>query len=695
MTGKGNRLASERSPYLLLHAFNPVDWYPWGEEAFGKAKREERPIFLSIGYSTCHWCHVMERESFEDEELAALLNGTFVCIKVDREERPDIDRLYMEASLRLTGSGGWPLTIIMTPDRIPFFAATYLPKESRGGMIGLRDLALAVKRLWAERRGDLLAAGEEIIRTMGQEDAKGSASYADDLFRMALEGLRREYDPVFGGFGRSPKFPVPHHLLFLLYHHFRTHEKESLAMVEKTLERMWQGGIYDQIGSGFHRYATDREWLLPHFEKMLYDQAFLIELYTAARAVTGVEGYGEIAQQIAAYVLRELAGEEGAFYSSEDADTGGVEGRYYLWSREEILSVIGAEEFRTFARYYRLTGLHDTDERGGEATTGVLSLDPSRSGIRSAEGRVNPSSAELTRIRGPLLEARQKRARPARDTKILADWNGYAIASLAIAGRSPGCGAFIDSAVRAMRYLLDRQRTGDGDLVHVQYGVRHGGISFASDWAGVIWGLIELYQSTFSSDYLVDALGLNRRFIERFLDKEGRGFFYTPSDEGDLPVRMRDLQDGAMPSSTSIALWNITRLFWLTGDVELRNIADAVVDACMPEVSHSPGAYTAFLQTTMRLKSPSVQVVIAGTPEDLEVKEMIRLLWRSYHPALAIHCIPPAGAPPALAGAVPYLQSMRSVEGRPTAHICTGFSCHRPVTGFEEFKEEMEKQLHV
>ena len=518
---RANRLAREKSPYLLQHANNPVDWYAWGDEAFEKAKEEDKPIFLSIGYSTCHWCHVMEKESFEDDETAQLMNDTFVSIKVDREERPDIDHVYMTVCQMMTGSGGWPLNVIMTPDRKPFFATSYLPKQSIYGRLGMDDLSRQVKKLWTESRDQVLDSSEKVMLALNriQEDSPGQ-SLGKEVLNTAFRQLSQNYDPKHGGFGNAPKFPTAHNMLFLLRYWKRTGDDSALRMVEGTLKAMRQGGIYDQIGFGFHRYSTDERWLVPHFEKMLYDQAMLAMIYTEAYQATGKEDYATTANEIFTYVLRDMTAVEGGFFSAEDADSEGEEGKFYVWTMDEIRNLLDSSEAELVTEVYRAADVGNFHEEATGQLTGSNILHMRQSLHETALRLGIPPEELKTRLeqaRLKLFEAREKRIHPYKDDKILTDWNGLMIAALSKAAQVFDRPDYANAAMKAADFILSTLRAPDGRLLHRYRDGEAGMPPNVDDYVFMIWGLLELYEATFEIRYLKTALDLNQCFSPAFL----------------------------------------------------------------------------------------------------------------------------------------------------------------------------------
>jgi uncharacterized protein YyaL (SSP411 family) len=496
-----NRLVQEKSPYLLQHAFNPVDWYPWGDEAFEKAKQQDKPIFLSIGYSTCHWCHVMERESFEDEHVARALNRVFVCIKVDREERPDIDSIYMAACQAMTGSGGWPLSILMTPEKRPFFAATYIPKTSHFDRMGLLELTERVEMLWQKSREEVNQAADKILAELQAANTiTPGEGMSEDMLDLAYTQLAARYDSDYGGFGQAPKFPTPHNLTFLLRYWQRTGKREALEIVEKTLTQMSRGGICDHLGFGFHRYSTDRQWLLPHFEKMLYDQALLAIAFLEAYQATGRSSFANTAREIFTYVLRDMTGQEGGFYSAEDADSEGEEGKFYVWSSAELQAILGEEDAALFSKVYNIRPEGNFFDEATHRLTGkniphLTMTPPALAGVADAEHR--EMSDRLTEIRKKLYQTRSHRVPPHKDDKVLTDWNGLMIAALAIGGRVLNDASFTKAARKAAEFVLARLKK-DGRLLK-RY--RQGTAALPAhldDYAFMVWGLLELYETTFA-----------------------------------------------------------------------------------------------------------------------------------------------------------------------------------------------------
>ncbi|HSH68544.1 MAG TPA: thioredoxin domain-containing protein [Deferrisomatales bacterium] len=681
-SGNTNRLIHEKSPYLLQHAHNPVDWYPWGEEALEKARRENKLIFLSIGYSTCHWCHVMERESFEDSEVAALLNASYVAIKVDREERPDLDQVYMRVCQVLTGSGGWPLNVFLTPDRLPFFAGTYFPKESRYGRPGLTTLLRNAQELWQADPAKITAQGSRLVADLGHQDHSGGAAPAVDaaVLATAARQLAGRFDTERGGFGEAPKFPSPHQLTYLLEHHRRVGDPHVLAMVEQTLAAMGGGGIYDQLGFGFHRYSTDAQWLVPHFEKMLYDQAGLATAYLEAYQATGKSAYAQTVREIFTYVARDLTDPEGGFYTAEDADSEGVEGRFYVWTRGEILAALGPEAGAEFARVFEVREEGNFTEPGHPSPDGRNILHRERDldhWATALEVPVGQLEERLEASRRTLLALRGKRPRPHRDDKILAGWNGLMISALARGGAVLGDAEATRAAARAANFVLTRMR--DGSRLLRRYRDGEAGIpGFAEDYAFLARGLLDLYQATAEPEHLRQALGLAGQLFERFAGADG-GLYDTPSDGEELVFRPRDVGDGAHPSAHSVALEVTARLALLTGDLAWRERADRLLSAYAEKLHSYPAALTHLLRAAALLIHPTREVVVSGDPAAADTLALLAAVAQSYAPETSSLLVPAQGRE-AIEALAPFVVGMKPVGGRAAAYTCQNFTCQEPTT---------------
>ena len=679
-----NRLQHEQSPYLLQHKDNPVDWWAWSDEAFEAARAQDKAVFLSIGYSTCHWCHVMEHESFEDEEVARLMNDAFVNIKVDREERPDIDHIYMTVCQLMTGSGGWPLTILMTADKKPFFAGTYIPKETRYGRLGMLDLIPRVVQAWRQQRADVLQSADDITNALidvSAQDTSGRRLDADAL-HLAFAQLRRRFDPRHGGFGTAPKFPAPHNLLFLLRYWKRTGEAHALRIVETTLDHMRLGGVYDHVGYGFHRYSTDAQWKLPHFEKMLYDQAMIALAYIEAYQATGKAAYEQTARAIFTYVLRDMTAPEGGFYSAEDADSEGREGKFYLWHFGELRATLGSELADLVIPMYNVeAGGNFEEEATGERTgENILYLKKPL-----AEYALDLDEATLRErletARQRLFDQRKSRIHPGKDDKVLVDWNGLMVAALARAARVFDEAAYADAARRAAAFVTTTMLQDDGRLLH-RY--RNGDAAIAGtldDYAFLIWGLLELYETTFDVDLLKTALALNEQCFIHFWDDEHGAFFFAPDDGEALIVRQKEAYDSAIPSGNSVMLMNLLRLGRLTGQTDLEQRADTLGNFFARLIFQQPSGFTGMLMGFDFGVGPSFEVVVAGDPEADDTQAMLHALHTSYVPNKVVLLRPDHnGEVPAIAEIAPFTEAQHSRDGAATAYVCRHFQCEQPTT---------------
>ena len=689
-----NRLAKEKSPYLLQHAHNPVDWYAWNDEAFAKARTEDKPIFLSIGYSTCHWCHVMERETFEDTEAAEALNDAFVCIKVDREERPDIDATYMAVCQAMTGHGGWPLTILMTADKEAFFSGTYFPKKSRQGRPGILDVCASVKKSWTEKRSEVLDVASQVTSQL-KEIVSASPLTGDldeETLERAYQGFASRYDSQFGGFGGAPKFPSPHNLSFLLRYYKHSGKKVALGMVVETLRHMGRGGVYDQIGFGFHRYATDKEWLLPHFEKMLYDQALLSIAYVEAYQVTKDEDLKHKAQEILEYVLRDMTSPEGGFYSAEDADSEGEEGKFYVWNVEELRTVLGQDADLAISVYNATVEGNFLDEATHQRTgANILHLRKPITELAEVEG-ISPTdlTASLEQMRKKLFSVRKNRIHPYKDDKVLTDWNGLMIAALAIGGRALNEPRYLTAATKAADFILETLRDTSGRLMKRYRDGEAGLPAHVDDYAFMVWGLIELYQATFLPCFLKMALELNHTLSEHYWDKEHGGFYITADDQTDLPVRPKEVYDGAIPSGNSVAALNNLRLARLTGQQELEEIADKILLAFAGDVARNPMAYTYTLMALDFSLGKTHEIVLAGEIDSPDTNEIIRGIAESFLPRTVVLLNSPE-AEQDLADLAPFTVGQKRVNGRATAYVCSDFTCLRPSADVGEVLQTIQE----
>lgn len=661
-----NHLQSEKSPYLLQHMNNPVDWFPWGNEAFKKAALEDKPVFLSVGYSTCHWCHVMAHESFEDAEVAELLNRDFVSIKVDREERPDVDAVYMSVCQALTGSGGWPLTVVMTPEQKPFFAGTYFPKRRRYGQPGLTDILSQIARLWQDDREQLLQAGEQITAALAQNQPSGSKEPDKNLLRRGYALFRQQFDTTWGGFGPAPKFPTPHNLLFLMRYARLEQDPEALTMAEATLQAMARGGIHDQFGGGFSRYSTDEKWLVPHFEKMLYDNALLLMAYVNAYQITGKESYADTARRTADYILRELTDESGGFFCGQDADSDGVEGKYYLFTPEEVREALG-EEGREICRLYGIT------EHGNFEGKSI----PNR--IGQEEPALSADDKRLQKLRSYRLS----RAALHKDDKILLSWNAWTILALARAGRALADQRYSGAAIRAARFIEDNMTDGQNRLVlrWRDFEAAHAGQ--LEDYAVYALALTELYRLTFDPAYLKNAIQRARQMVELFEDREYGGYFITASDAERLIARPKETYDGAIPSGNSAAAAVLQRLAALTGEPFWKEAADRQLRFVAGEIDHYPAGYSFALTVLADAVYPHRELVCAvsgAVPEELGA-------FLRTHPAESLSILVKTEEnAEALAACVPFTEEYPIPQSGAAWYLCANGACQTPVSDFSKLK---------
>ena len=669
-----NRLADETSPYLLQHAWNPVDWYPWGPEALERARAEDKPILLSIGYAACHWCHVMAHESFEDAETAALMNEQFVCVKVDREERPDLDGIYMDAVQAMTGQGGWPMTVFLTPEGGPFYAGTYFPKLDRPGMPSFRKVLLAVADAWAGRREDARRQGAKLVELIvaqatlpgGGTDGDGQPDEA--VLREAFEGLRRSFDATWGGFGPAPKFPQPMTLELLLRCQLRGFDG-ALDMAALTLDRMAAGGIFDQLGGGFHRYSTDGRWLVPHFEKMLYDNAQLVRVYTHAWQLTGRARYREIAGRTADYLLRELRHPDGGFFSSQDADSEGVEGKFFVWDHDELVRVGG----ELAARWLGAT------QRGNWEGTNVLWTPHPAAAVAGEAGlSVEDLEREVADASARLFQAREARVHPATDDKVLAAWNGLAISALAEAGRTFGERRYLDAALAAAEFVLGALRSPDGRLLRSWRDGRQGGPGYLDDHACMAEACLTLYETTFDLRWLREAKRLAAALLELFADPGGDGLYQTGADAEPLVVRPRELFDNAVPAGSSVAADVLQRLGRLTGEQAWEQAGLAALRPVLGVVARAPTGFGHALGAVDFALSRVREVAIVGRPGADDTGALLAEVWRTYQPNRVVAMAAPGDG--AAVAEIPLLAERTALGGRATAYVCEHFVCKLPVT---------------
>jgi uncharacterized protein YyaL (SSP411 family) len=678
---KPNRLINEKSPYLLQHAYNSVDWYPWSQEAFDNAKAEDKPVFLSIGYSSCHWCHVMENECFDDEEVAHLMNAAFICIKVDREERPDLDAAYMAVCQAMGRSCGWPLNVIMTPNKNPFFVASYIPKNSRFGSAGMLDLVPQVTDIWKTRRADLETLGTDIKKRIESHQKTTSENdLGKDMLDDAYEKLSLSFDAENGGFGDAPKFPMPHNMLFLLRYWKRSGEKTALAMVEKTLRAMRLGGIFDQVGFGFHRYSTDASWLVPHFEKMLYDQALLALAYTEAYQATNAGKFKLTAREILEYVIRDLTSPEGAFYSAEDADTEGEEGKFYLWTEEELRTAVQPEDADFASRLFGVLpeGNYVDSAVQRRNRKNILHLPKPVEQIAAEAGlTIDELIVRLGRIQGALFETRKKRVAPAKDGKVLADWNGLMVAAFARACQVLGDQRYLQAATKASDFILENMRAKDGTLCHRYAKGEKAVEGFLDDYAFLAFGLLEVYEASFEERYLQAAQVLTKAMVAKFWDEKDGGFYFTQKNADDAVPRLKQVYDGAVPSGNSVALLYLLRLARLTSEPSYGEIASRLVKAFSEEVKAVPQAHTFMLSAVDFALGPSYSVVLVGDKAESGTQTMLAALRKQYLPSMTVTLRQPNQAG----------LGYEKLEGKTTAYVCRDQTCMPPTNSAEKTLE--------
>jgi uncharacterized protein YyaL (SSP411 family) len=670
-----NRLADETSPYLLQHAHNPVDWYPWGPAALDRAKREDKPIFLSIGYAACHWCHVMERESFEDAATAEDLNRDFVAVKVDREERPDLDQVYMAAVQAMTGGGGWPMSVFLTPDGQPFYGGTYFPPQPTHGLPAFRQVLAGVARAWREDRLEVVGSAGRMVAALveqGRSPAAGPAP-THELLDAATAEIERQFDARNGGWGSAPKFPQPMTIEYLLRRAATTGDPRPLAVARRSLDAMADGGIHDQLGGGFHRYATDAIWLVPHFEQMLYDNAQLARAYTHAWEATGDERYREVASATLDYLLRDLRRADGTVAASQDADTDGEEGGTFVWTAAEVREILG-DDAPAFSAAY------DVSEDGNWEGRTIL-----RRVIPAGD---EESEARLADARARLLDVRQRRRQPARDDKALAAWNGLAVAALADAGRAFGESRYTDAAAAAADQVLAGLRRADGRLGRSWKDGRSTGEGVLEDYADLADGLLALYEATFDERWFVAARDLADQILAHFADPEG-GFFDTADDHEALVTRPKDVQDNATPAGSSMAALVLVRLAALTGESRYREAADAAIATVTPFLTRYPTGFANWLSAAHLAVEGIDELAIVGDPADEQTQHLIVAGYAAARGAgrnlvVAVSAEPDASAVPLMAGRT-------RIDGRPTAYLCRNFACRLPVTDAAALAAEFER----
>ena len=676
-----NRLADETSPYLRQHAENPVDWYPWGDEALGRARREDKPIFLSIGYSACHWCHVMERESFEDPRIAGYLNEHFISIKVDREERPDLDEIYMSAVQLMSGQGGWPMSVFLTPTLKPFFGGTYFPPEDRYGRTGFGSLLLRLTEVYRTRRDEIEAGAEQVTERLASYGSvpEGHGLLSPGLVAAAADALLRTFDRTHGGFGGAPKFPHSMGVQLLLRVYRRDGDLRCLEAATLTLDRMAAGGIHDHLGGGFHRYAVDARWLVPHFEKMLYDQALLAVAYLEGWQVTGNEAYAGVVRGILDYLGRDMTSAEGGFFAAEDADSGGAEGLFYTWTPAELAAVLGEEEARLFGRAY------DVDEGGnfeGRSILHPVATPESLTGWAQAPPEV--VAERLAAARRALLAARGSRERPLRDEKVIAAWNGLVISAFARAGAALGEPRYVEAASSALDFILGRMQE-DGRLRRIYMNGRARIPGYLEDYAFVVMALADLFEATFEPRWLAEAVRLSGVMQAEFGDPDG-GFFNTSTEHRDLIVRVKNAQDGSIPSGNSMAACALLRVGRLAGEVELERAGERTLRLFQRLMEHAPGAFHQMLLGVALHVGPRREIVIVGPRGDDRTEALLGTARRSFQPRAVLAWTDGTAEG---VGASPLLAGKTLVAGAPAAYVCREGTCAAPVTTVEALEEAL------
>jgi len=671
-----NRLAKETSPYLLQHAHNPVDWYPWGEEAFARARKEDKPILLSIGYSACHWCHVMEKESFEDEESAKIMNDNFVSIKVDREERPDLDTVYMEAVQALTGSGGWPMTVFLTPDGKPFFGGTYFPPDEGHGLPSFKRVLAAISEAYKARKQEVMKDAEQLHKRLNEKIAVEKAELNNLPIEVAFLQLDSSFDRINGGFGRAPKFPQPTALELLIRIGRRQGFAQANKMVEFTLLKMAQGGVYDHLGGGFHRYSVDSRWLVPHFEKMLYDNALLSRVYLHDYQINKNPISRKIVEETIDYVLREMTDANGGFYSTQDADSEGEEGKFYVWTKQEIERILGTDA-ESFCAYYGVTA------EGNFEGKNILNIQTEPSGVASMlKSSVEKLEETMTECRKKLLAERNKRIKPGRDDKVLASWNGLMLSGMSEAARVLGREDYLNAAENNAEFILGNMER-EGRLLHVWKDGTVKINGYLEDYAFLADGLIELYQSTFNPRWLAEAKKMANMIIDHFEDKNDGGYYDTSDDHEQLIARPKSSFDSALPSGGSAAAQIMLKLFAYTGDTKFAKSTEKALRSVSTQMENYPTGLTNWLIALDYLLNPPKEVAISGSLGEEITKRMLRIISETYRPDIIV-ALQPAGKD--YSEMIPLLKDRIQLEGETTAYVCKNFTCDLPTSDPEKLR---------
>lgn len=690
-----NKLKNELSPYLLQHASNPVNWYPWGDEAFQLAKKLNRPIFLSIGYSTCHWCHVMAHESFEDIDVAKLLNDNFIAIKVDREERPEIDHLYMSVCQAMTGRGGWPLTIIMTPDKKPFFAGTYFPKEARGGMPGMMQLLPSITQAWENNKDKIDQTITQIENYLNNANsASNDATIAEKIIDDSFKQYSSSFDDNNGGFRRAPKFPAPHNLIFLLRYYQMTKDQSALDMVEKTLSKMQQGGIFDHIGYGFHRYSTDSKWLVPHFEKMLYDQAMIALAYTELYQITKQIKYAKTAQEIFEYVLRDMTHPDGGFYSAEDADSDGIEGKFYLWTEAEIVDVLGIKDAELFNSIFNIStsGNFQAETGHNVDNSNIPHLTASIITLSAKYGKTEDELTQfINKSKEKLFTHREQRIRPHKDDKILTDWNGLMIAALAKGAVVFKSEEYLNAAEKAVEFINKELMTDSKRLKKRFRNGKSGLDGHIDDYAFYIWGLLELYEANFEPKHLDQAIQLTNVMIDDFWDTENSGFFMSSKDGEQLLVRSKTAYDSAIPSGNSVAAMILQRLGRITGNTEWIDMSYKIFATFADDINRSPNGFGAMLSAYIFANNSPKEVIIVGDGNSDRTIELLSAIQSEYFPNKVLIFKDLSDKQNQLSRIADWTMEYRTIDGKPTVYICKNYTCNQPTTDIQTALKQLQE----
>lgn len=675
-----NRLIHATSPYLLQHAHNPVDWYEWGAEAFARARAEDKPVLLSVGYAACHWCHVMAHESFEHEAIAKLMNDLFINIKVDREERPDIDSIYMNAVQMMTGHGGWPMTVFLTPEGVPFYGGTYYPPEDRRGMPGFPRVLISIAEAYKEQRDQIASNAQTIIEQLNKlNEFTATDELTSDILNKAASGIMRTFDPENGGFGRAPKFPPAMVLSFLLRQSQRRHDDDLQSAVEMTLIKMANGGMYDQLGGGFHRYSVDEKWLIPHFEKMLYDNALLSRIYLDAWLVTGRVFYQQIATEILDYVAREMLDANGGFYSSQDADSEGEEGKFFVWRPEEVVALLGEEDAQLFNRYFDVTP-HGNFEHAMSA----LHVDTELTAVAKIMN-VTPErlAAAITRGKQILFEVREQRIKPARDEKILTAWNGLMLRSFAEAARVLKRDDYLQIAIRNAEFLTTQLKR-DGRLLRTHKDGQSKLNAYQEDYANLIDGLLSLYEATFDERWFIAARELADTMINQFWDETEGGFFFTSNDHEQLISRAKESYDNATPAGNSVAAYALQRLALFTNDAGYRDYAERTLKLLANQISRFPNAFGHLLCALDLYLSDAPEIAIIGDQNAADTNALIDVVFSRYIPNKVVAC-----AAPNESSAISLLAARPQVDCKATAYVCHNYVCEAPVTEVDRLRDTL------